>query len=114
VSAYNRAKSSEYKGEFYADSGKLFCYFCKIVVKHEHKSIIDNHHCSKKHKTNMKLEKTLLTQKTRQTMIISCQKLLSESEQINLDFLYTLTAADIPLEKAEKLKLFFLNKYYNV
>ncbi|CAG8629627.1 25484_t:CDS:2 [Gigaspora margarita] len=29
-------------------------------------------------------------------------------------FLYTLTAADIPLEKAEKLKLFFLNKYYKV
>ncbi|CAG8602606.1 22993_t:CDS:2 [Gigaspora margarita] len=62
----------------------------------------------------MEIEKTLLTQKTRQTTIISRHKLFNEREQVNLDLLYALTAADIPLEKAEKLKLLFLNKYCNV
>lgn len=75
VSAYERAQSSESKGEFYADGGKLFY---KTVVEHGHKSIIDNHRRSKKHKTNMEIEKTLLTQKTRQTTIISRHKLLNE------------------------------------
>ncbi|CAG8799666.1 23968_t:CDS:1 [Racocetra persica] len=90
VSAFDRAKSSEYKEEFYADGGKLFCRFCKIVIDHKHKSVIDNHRHSKKHQTYIEIEKTLSSQsqKTRQTTIISHYKLLSESEQINLDFLY--------------------------
>ncbi|CAG8817592.1 7332_t:CDS:1, partial [Gigaspora rosea] len=53
---------------------------------------------SKKHKSNLELEKTS-SQKSRQITITSCNKVLSDHEQINIDFINALTAADIPLEK---------------
>ncbi|CAG8615174.1 28388_t:CDS:2 [Racocetra persica] len=112
VSAIERAQAKEYKDVFYADSGKLFCRICKVVVEHTRKSVIDSHCKSKKHKSNLELEKTS-PQKTRQITITSCNKVLTEREQLNIDFINALTAADIPLEKVDKLKTFFLNKYCN-
>ncbi|CAG8829276.1 17300_t:CDS:1, partial [Dentiscutata erythropus] len=73
VSAAKRAQASEYKNVFYADSGILFCCVCKIVVDHTHKSIIDNHCKSKKHQSNLELEKAS-PQKSRQITITSCHK----------------------------------------
>ncbi|CAG8805375.1 22675_t:CDS:2, partial [Cetraspora pellucida] len=105
------AQASEYKNEFYADGGKLFCHVCKITIDHTCKLIIDNHRISKKHQSNLKLKNTT-SQKSHQITITSCHKVLSEHKQINVDLINTLTAANIPLEKVEKLKTLFLNKYY--
>ncbi|CAG8827540.1 36863_t:CDS:1, partial [Gigaspora margarita] len=73
VSAAECAQASEYKNIFYADGGKLFCRICKIIVGHTCKSIIDNHCKSKKHQSNLELEK-ISSQKLHQITITSCYK----------------------------------------
>ncbi|CAG8737533.1 12256_t:CDS:2, partial [Gigaspora rosea] len=85
VSAVEHAQASEYKNVFYADGGKLYCMFVKL----------------------------LLTIPAIQFTITSCYKVLSEHEQINVDLINALTTANIPLEKVEKLKAFIFNKYCN-
>ncbi|CAG8845023.1 13069_t:CDS:1, partial [Racocetra persica] len=90
-----------YKDDFYADGGKLFCWFCQTTVNHDQKSVIDKHLIS----SNYQSKKTFALnvqnpQKTPvQRAIITFHKPYDKKEQFVLDFIKILAEADISFEK---------------
>jgi hypothetical protein len=52
ISIYIRL--SEYKKFFCIDDNILFCIYCNISVEWKHKSVVDNHCKSQKHKLNVR------------------------------------------------------------
>ena len=99
-------KYSKYQEEFYINNDKLLCIICKHVINHNKKSNLDDHVKSKGHINNKKkLEED--NQELSQTAMST-----SEKQEINFDLVKAFATADIPLEKVEKLRSFFL-KYCN-
>ncbi|CAG8699925.1 452_t:CDS:1 [Racocetra persica] len=94
-------KYPDYQQEFYLDDKKLFCIACKHVVTANKKSSVDDHLKSKAHHNNkQKLE-------NHKESFQATSSILSEKKEINFDLIKAFAAADIPLEKVEKLRPFF-------
>jgi hypothetical protein len=103
--AARRLETQEYKEIFYIEDSKLRCRYCTTVVNHEKKSVVDNHLQSKRHiaaKKNYN-ERRVPLQRT-----LSFSGPLNDRETINLEIVKAFTAVDIPLEKIDALKPFFL------
>jgi hypothetical protein len=111
VSASERlSKNSQFKIHFRLENKKLYCKFCNHVVNHERKSVIEAHinsptHLKKKREVDEGTEAL-------QTTIPNIYQIRSEKQEINLHLVEAFTKADIPLEKIDKLKPFFI-KYCN-
>jgi hypothetical protein len=92
VSAIERVlENPEYVKNFYIDSGKLLCEFCKnTALDYTRKDKLERHLKSKKHISNV--------EKKRKD---------NESELMNVALVKSFVQADIPLEKVDKLKNFF-------
>ena len=101
-----RLENSEYKKNFYVDGQKLFCEFCQHVLDHKKKSTLDTHLKSDKHKKNVRKAENRI--RDHQTTLNVNNNELNEREVINTALVKAFTQADIPLEKVDKLKDFFL------
>lgn len=97
-------KYSNFNEDFYIENNKLYCISCKHIVNHSRKSILDDHLKSKNHKNKKHNSKT-----GQETATSSS----SEKHEINYDLVKAFAAADIPLEKVEKLQPFFLKHCKN-
>src|SRR5215216_3631931 len=97
------SKDSNFQIHFRLENKKLYCKFCNYVVKYEHKSVVEAHINSPTHLKRKNSVEAL------QTTIPSIYQIRSEKQEINVHFVEAFTKADIPLEKIEKLKPFFLN-----
>ena len=106
VCAAERAK--QWPDELYSDSDVLFCKFCQHSLDHVRVDTIKDHMISKKHQANKaaQTQKPALKQVTLHSMLDS--KSRSLREDFVLDFIKMLTVADIPMEKAEKMKPFIV------
>jgi len=102
-----RLENPEYKKNFYVNGQKLFCECCQSVLGHKKKSTLDTHLKSDKHKKNVRKAENKI--KARQTTLnVNNNNDLNEREVINTALVKAFTHADIPLEKVDKLKDFFL------
>ena len=99
ISKFILNKYSKYQEDFYIDNNKLYCILCKHIINYSRKSILNNHLKSKNHKNK---KQNLTT--NQETIIFSSS---SEKQEINYDLVKVFAAADIPLEKIEKLHSFF-------
>ncbi|CAG8834478.1 19395_t:CDS:2, partial [Cetraspora pellucida] len=98
-------ENEEYKKNFYVAGENLFCIFCKCILNYKNKFLLDQHLKTNKHRTNEYKPKENLQETTSQNVSNICQE---EREMINVDLVYALTQANIPLEKIDKLKPFLL------
>src|SRR5688572_25591356 len=101
-------KYSKYKENYYADNNKLFCKYCSHVVNHQRKSVIDEHLRTQAH-INKKQASINNNNNSRQVTLPTCQRKITEKQKINYELVKAFALADIPLEKAEKLKSFLKN-----
>ncbi|CAG8617742.1 2618_t:CDS:2, partial [Scutellospora calospora] len=99
-------ENEEYEKNFYIDSKSLFCTFCKCIVNHKNKFLLDQHFKTDKYRTNEYKTKNLQKTSKMVSNINTCQE---KNETINIDLIYTLTQANILLEKVDKLKLKYLS-----
>ncbi|CAG8577337.1 9308_t:CDS:1, partial [Racocetra persica] len=95
-------ENEKYKKNCYVDGENLICTFCKYIINHKNKFLLDQHLNTSKHKANKYKKKT--PQETNQPTSTSQE----EHKIINIDLVYALTQANISLEKIDKLKLFLL------
>ncbi len=77
----------------------LFCIYCRCVVKHERKSVLDNHMKSKHH---------LDAQQTSKTVVESAHE--QKSSQFCIDLVTTFLSSNTPLERIDMFRP-FLTKY---
>ncbi|CAG8466033.1 17633_t:CDS:2 [Cetraspora pellucida] len=98
--------TSEYRQEFYVEGTVLMCRACRIALNHKKKSVLDDHLISIKHQVAKTAANNPVPIQVQQN--INATR-LSEREQMNLNLVQALTAADIPLEKLDNdtLKEFF-------
>ncbi|CAG8850005.1 24087_t:CDS:1, partial [Racocetra persica] len=103
-------ENEEYKNSFYVDDKKLFCTFCKVIINHRNKFLLDQHLNTSKHRLNKCKAKD--PEGTSQITFDSntCRE---EREMINVDLVHALIQANILLEKIDKLKLFLLKHCKN-
>ena len=109
------SKHPLYRNDFYVEGGKLFCRFCQDTIRHEKKSIIDNHLESNSHKAKRHLieNRPNTTSLPLQRSISSFLKPSNEREQFVLDFVQILTEADIPIEKVKYFLPFLMEHCKN-
>ena len=80
-------------------------------IDHKNKLKVDQHLNTKKHKNN----KTAIERRNiqvnnrvnRQTTLETFEDTISEKDELNLELVKIFTAANIPLEKVDKLRPFF-------
>lgn len=106
-----RASETSFKADFYEDGGKLFCKFCKHTVDWKRRDSCVDHIASQKHK-KAKLKHQNIPPKKKQCTLDS-DKLkpstsLEERCDFQRDFLRMMTTANIPLEKVNDMKPFFM------
>jgi hypothetical protein len=107
-------ENEEYKNNFYTDNENLYCTFCKCLLNYRNKFLLDQHLKTEKHRKNMQ------KMKDNSQEIHTCYTHQEEREMINVDLVHALTQANIPIEKVDKLKPFFLkyckngNYIYNI
>ena len=115
VTASERVSSTQlYKDNYYVSGIIMFCKFCNIIIDHKNKSKVDQHLNTKKYKNN----KTAIERRNiqvnnrvnRQTTLETFEDTISEKDELNLELVKIFTAANIPLEKVDKLRPFF-HKY---
>ena len=112
VTASERVSSTQlYKDNYYVSGIIMFCKFCNIIIDHKNKSKVDQHLNTKKHKNNKTAIKRRNIQVNnrvnRQTTLETFEDTISEKDELNLELVKIFTAANIPLEKVDKLRPFF-------
>jgi len=102
VTASERVNSIQlYKDNYYVSGIIMFCKFCNITIDHKNKSKVDQHLNTKKHKNN----KTAIER--RNIQVNNKQNTISEKDELNLELVKIFIAANILLEKVDKLRPFF-------
>jgi hypothetical protein len=109
VTATERVNSTPlYKNNYYVSGTIMFCKFCNITIDHKNKSKIDQHLNTNKHKNNkVAIERRNIHRPQQQTTLETFEDTISERDELNLELVKVFTAADIPLEKVDKLRPFF-------
>lgn len=109
VTAVERVNSATtYKDNYYVNGYILFCKFCNITVDYKNKSKVDQHLRTNKHKNNKAIiEKNTLSKSRQQTTLETFENTFTERDEFNLELVKVFTAANIPLEKVNKLRPFF-------
>ena len=109
VTVTERVNSTQlYKDNYYASGIFMFCKFCNITIDHTNKSKVDQHLKTKKHENNKTaIERRTNNRPQQQTTLETFKHTISERDELNLELVKVFTAADIPLEKVDKLRPFF-------
>src|SRR2546421_11341284 len=112
VTASERGSLTQlYKDNYYVSGIIMFCKFYNIIIDHKNKSKVDQHLNTKKHKNNKTAIKRRNIQvnnrENRQTILETFEDTITEKDELNLELVKIFTAANIPLEKIDKLRPFF-------
>ena len=109
VSCTERAKQYP-KGTLYADGGKLFCSTCNVTLDRTRKGTIDSNLDTPSHDAKQKLiEETAVSVAKKQATISGVFKKLTEACELrntaHFELVEVFTAANVPLNKIDHLKL---------
>ena len=109
VTAAERAK--QFKTDFYADGGVLFCRFCEHSVDFTRVDTVKDHLKSKKHAAKKEARKAKNSSSdapstSRQMTLGTVVKSRDLRAEFVLDYVKMCTVSDIPLEKTEKMRPF--------
>ena len=108
VSCTERAKQYP-KGTLYADGGKLFCSTCNVTLDHTRKGTIDSNLDTPSHDAKQLIEETAVSVAKKQATISGVFKKLTEACELrntaHFELVEVFTAANVPLNKIDHLKL---------
>ena len=112
VTATERVNSAQiYKNNYYVSNTVMFCKFCNITIDYKIKHKVDQHLKTNKYKNNKTAIERKSTQSNnrpvQQSTLETFEHIISEGDELNLELVKVFTAADIPLEKVNKLRPFF-------